>query len=171
MEERQAPPIAPEGSSESVHWQDPMHALDEHEQFPEQPQPPQAPFPPFMQEFMQAIRHMAHRPNEGALDENFEKIRKQGAKVFTGTTDPMVAEEWLRSTERVLDRFECTTEKRVSYAASLFEQDALDWWDTVPRSRDVPMMITWAVFLRAFTDKYISAVYKEKKKLEFLNLK
>ena len=46
---------------------------------------------------------MAHRSNEGALDENFEKIRKQGAKVFTGTTDPMVAEEWLISTERVLD--------------------------------------------------------------------
>ena len=54
---------------------------------------------------------MAQRPNEGALDENFKKIKKQGAKVFTGTTDPMIAEEWLRSTERVLDWFECTTEK------------------------------------------------------------
>ena len=124
-----------------------------------------------MQEFVQAIRDMTQRPNEGTLDENFEKIRKQGAKAFTGTTDPMVAEEWLRSTERVLDRFECTSEKRVSYAASLFEQDALDWWDTVPGSRDVPMLITWANFLRAFTDKYMPVVYKDKKKLEFLNLK
>ena len=103
MEERQAPPIAPEGSSESVHRQYPMHALGEHEQFPKQPQPLQAPFSPFMQEFVQAIRDMAQRPNEGALDENYEKIRKQGAKAFAGTTDPMVAEEWLRSTERVLD--------------------------------------------------------------------
>ena len=32
-------------------------------------------------------------------------------------------------------------------------------------------MITWAVFLQAFTEKYIPAVYKEKKKLEFHNLK
>ena len=46
MEEHQVPLIAPEGSSESVHRQDPIHALGEHEQFPEQPQPPQAPFPP-----------------------------------------------------------------------------------------------------------------------------
>ena len=59
----------------------------------------------------------------------------------------------------------------MSYAASLFEQDALDWWDTVPGSKDVPMKIPWAVFLQAFTDKYMPAVYKEKKKLEFLNLK
>ena len=32
-------------------------------------------------------------------------------------------------------------------------------------------MINWANFLQAFTDKYIPAVYKDKKKLEFLNLK
>ena len=32
------------------------------------------------------------------------------------------------------------------------------------------MMISWADFLQAFTDKYMLAVYKEKKKLEFLNL-
>ena len=124
-----------------------------------------------MQEFVQAIRDMAQRLNESTLDENFEKIKKQGAKAFTGTTDPMAAEEWLRSTERVLDQFECTPEKRVSYAASLFKQDALDWWDTVPGSKDVPMLITWANFLRAFTDKFMPAAYKDKKKLEFLNLK
>ena len=61
------------------------------------------------------------------MDENFKKIRKQGAKVFIGTTDPIVAEEWLRGTERVLNQFDCTPEKKVSYAALLFEQDALDW--------------------------------------------
>ena len=36
---------------------------------------------------------MAQKLNESALDENFEKIRKQSAKVFIGTTDPMVAED------------------------------------------------------------------------------
>ena len=33
------------------------------------------------------------------------------------------------------------------------------------------MLITWANFLRAFTDKYMPAMYKDKKKLKFLNLK
>ena len=169
MEERQAPPISPEESSEFVHRLDPMHELGE--QAHSQPPPPQAPIPPFMQEFVQAIKDMAQRPNESTLDENFEKVRKQGAKVFIRTTDPIVAEEWLRGTERVLNRFDYTSKKRVSYAASLFEQDALDWWHTVPGSKNVTMMITWAAFLQAFTDKYMLAVYKEQKKLKFLNLK
>ena len=41
----------------------------------------------------------------------------------------------------------------------------------MPGSRNVPIMTTWADFLQAFIDKYIPVVYKDKKKLEFLNLK
>ena len=83
----------------------------------------------------------------------------------------MVAEEWLRNMERVLNRIECTTEKKVSYTTSLFEQDALNWWETVPGSGDVPTTLTWADFLKEFMDKYMSPIYKARKKLEFLNLK
>ena len=49
------------------------------------------------------------------------EIRKQGTKAYTGNTDPVVAKEWLRSTERILDQFECTFKKKVSYTVSLFE--------------------------------------------------
>ena len=80
-----------------------------------------------MQEFVQMMRNVGQPPVGNIIDETYEKIRKQGAKTFAGTTDPAVAEEWLRSTERILDRFEYTTEKNVSYVVSLFEQDALDW--------------------------------------------
>ena len=59
----------------------------------------------------------------------------------------------------------------MSYAASLFELDALDWWETVPRSRDIPATLTWEDFLKEFADKYMSPMYKARKKLEFLNLK
>ena len=134
------PHSSPEELSESVHKQVPMHALGE--QLQSQSLPPQASYPQFMQEFVQAIRDMAQRSKESTLDENFKKIRKQGAKSFIRTTDPMVAEEWLRSTERVLNRFDYTTEKRVSYAVSLFKQDALDLQETVSGSWNVPMMIT-----------------------------
>ena len=66
-------------------------------------------------------------PVKNVVDKTYEKIRKQGAKAFASTTDPAIAEEWLRGTERILDRFDCTSEKKVSYTASLFKQDALDW--------------------------------------------
>ena len=136
MDEHQALPVIPEGSSESVHGPAPEQA------------PPAA--YPIMQEFMQMMRNMNQPPAPvgNVVDETYERIRKQSAKAFMGTTDPAVAEEWLRGTERILDRFDCTTEKKVSYASSLFEQDALDWWETVPGSRNVPPTLTWAKFLR-----------------------
>ena len=44
------------------------------------------------------MRGIVPKPTESTLDANYEKIRKQGAKVFSGTTNPMVAEEWSRNT-------------------------------------------------------------------------
>ena len=79
-----------------------------------------------MREFVQMMREV--KQIESTLDENFEKIWKQGANVFPGMTDLV----W--STERILDQFDCTTKERVSYTVSLFQQDAWDWWETVPRS-------------------------------------
>ncbi|KAL0311691.1 UNVERIFIED_CONTAM: RNA-directed DNA polymerase [Sesamum calycinum] len=50
---------------------------------------------------------------DAVIDKNYEVVRRQGAKVFAGTTDPAEAEEWLRNTERVLDRIECTFEQKL----------------------------------------------------------
>ena len=41
----------------------------------------------------------------------------------------------------------------------------------MPGSRSVPETLTWANFLKEFTDKYMSVAYKVRKKLEFLDLK
>ncbi|KAL0458161.1 UNVERIFIED_CONTAM: hypothetical protein Slati_0443300 [Sesamum latifolium] len=108
---------------------------------------------------------------DAVIDKNYEIVRRQGAKVFPGTTDPAEAEEWLRNTERVLDRIECTPEQRLRYAVSLFEKDALDWWETVPGSKNRPIILTWNDFLKEFADKYTPPVYRNRKKVEFLELK
>ncbi|KAL0401647.1 UNVERIFIED_CONTAM: Transposon Ty3-G Gag-Pol polyprotein [Sesamum latifolium] len=95
---------------------------------------------------------------QDAIDKNYEIVRRQGAKVFPGTTDPAEVEEWLRNTERVLDRIECTPEQRLRYAVSLFEKDALNWWETVPGSKNRPITLTWNDFLKEFADKYTPPV-------------
>ncbi|KAK4409336.1 hypothetical protein Sango_0006600 [Sesamum angolense] len=41
------------------------------------------------------------QPQDAVIDKKYEVVRRQGAKVFAGTTDPTEAEEWLRNTERV----------------------------------------------------------------------
>ncbi|KAL0433704.1 UNVERIFIED_CONTAM: hypothetical protein Slati_2704700 [Sesamum latifolium] len=49
--------------------------------------------------------------------------------------------------------------------------DALDWWETVPGSKNRPITLTWNDFLKEFADKYTPPVYKNRKKVEFLKLK
>ncbi|KAL0294538.1 UNVERIFIED_CONTAM: hypothetical protein Scaly_3120000 [Sesamum calycinum] len=135
--------------------------------------PPEA--NPFMQQFIEIMQRMAPQPQpqprDAVIDKNYEVVRRQGTKVFAGTTDPAEAEEWLRNTERVLDRIECTPEQKLRYAVSLFEKDALDWWETVPGSRNCPITLTWNDFLKEFADKYTPPVYRNRKKVEFLELK
>ncbi|KAL2248239.1 UNVERIFIED_CONTAM: hypothetical protein Sindi_2676200 [Sesamum indicum] len=111
------------------------------------------------------------QPHDAIIDKNYEIVRRQGVKVFAGTTDPAEAEEWLRNTERVLDRIECTSEQKLRYVVSLLEKDALDWWETVPWSKNRLVTLTWNDFLKEFADKYTPPVYRNRKKVEFLELK
>ncbi|KAK4400833.1 hypothetical protein Sango_1189400 [Sesamum angolense] len=111
------------------------------------------------------------QPLDTIIDKNYKIVRREGAKVFAGTTDPTKVEEWLRNTERVLDRTECTSEQKLRYAVSLFEKDALDWWETVPGSKNRPITLTWNDILKKFASKCTPPVYINHKKVEFLELK
>ncbi|KAK4395668.1 Transposon Tf2-12 polyprotein [Sesamum angolense] len=77
--------------------------------------PPEA--NPVMQQFIEITQRMApqpqSQPQDAVIEKNYEVVRRQGAKVFAGTTDPAEAKEWLRNTKRVLDRIECTPEQKL----------------------------------------------------------
>ena len=51
-------------------------------------------------------------------EEIFVKLKKHGAEEFVGTTDPTVAEEWLRKFERIAERFNCTPEQKLKLQLS-----------------------------------------------------
>ncbi|KAL0412029.1 UNVERIFIED_CONTAM: hypothetical protein Slati_3792600 [Sesamum latifolium] len=167
----------PTESLESVQGHD--HASEHQGLEAQNRNAPQPEVNPFMQQFLEIMQRMAPQPQpqpqpqlqDAVIDKNYEIVRRQGAKVFPGTTDPAEAEEWLRNTETVLDRIECTPEQRLRYAVSLFEKDALDWWETVPGSKNRPITLTWNDFLKEFADKYTPPVYRNRKKVEFLELK
>ncbi|KAL0344329.1 UNVERIFIED_CONTAM: hypothetical protein Sangu_1320300 [Sesamum angustifolium] len=63
------------------------------------------------------------------------------------------------------------SEQKLRYAVSLFEKDALDWWETIPGSKNRLITLTWNDFLKEFADKYTPPVYRNRKKVEFLELK
>ncbi|KAL0405467.1 UNVERIFIED_CONTAM: Retrovirus-related Pol polyprotein from transposon [Sesamum latifolium] len=167
----------PTESLESVQGHD--HASEHQGLEAQNRNAPQPEVNPFMQQFLEIMQRMAPQPqpqpqpqpHDAVIDKNYEIVRRQEAKVFAGTTDPAEAEEWLRNTERVLDRIECSPEQRLRYAVSLFEKDALVLWEIVPGSKNRPITLTWNDFLKEFADKYTPLVYRNRKKVEFLELK
>ncbi|KAL2240784.1 UNVERIFIED_CONTAM: Transposon Tf2-12 polyprotein [Sesamum indicum] len=103
------------------------------------------------------------------IDRNYERIRKMGATEFEGTLDPEVAERWWEKVEDVMNLINCTPEDRLKYVVSLFVGNASIWWRSVKRGYE-PREITWAEFQKEFDDKYRPKMYRDKKRMEFLNL-
>ncbi|KAL0434124.1 UNVERIFIED_CONTAM: hypothetical protein Slati_2746700 [Sesamum latifolium] len=71
--------------------------------------------------------------------------------------------------EDVMNLISCTLENRLKYVVSLFVGNALIWWRSVKRGYE-PREITWAEFQKEFDDKYRPKMYRDKKRMEFLNL-
>src|SRR3954467_15176049 len=71
-------------------------------------------------------------------------LRLRPAK-FSGTTDPMVANDWLRSVNKDLVIVGCTDDEKVRFAAHLLEGPAATWWDNFQITTLIAD-VTWAIF-------------------------
>ncbi|KAL0440728.1 UNVERIFIED_CONTAM: hypothetical protein Sradi_0011700 [Sesamum radiatum] len=92
-----------------------------------------------------------------------------GAIEFEGTLDPKIAERWWEKIKDVLNLVNCTLENRLKYVVSLFMGNTLILWRTVKKVYE-PREITWVEFQREFDDRYKPKMYRDKKRMEFLNL-
>ncbi|KAL2253001.1 UNVERIFIED_CONTAM: hypothetical protein Sindi_0094800, partial [Sesamum indicum] len=108
-------------------------------------------------------------PVAPTIDRNYERIRNMGAIEFEGTLDPEIAESWWEKVEDVMNLVNCIPENRLKYVVSLFVVNASIWWRSVKRVYE-PREITWAEFQKEFDDKYRPKMYRDKKRMEFLNL-
>ena len=58
------------------------------------------------------------------LNRNFFKFHKLNPPVFNGGTDPMVAQYWLETIEKILPVVTCSEEEKVTYAAHVLKQES-----------------------------------------------
>ncbi|KAK4392757.1 hypothetical protein Sango_2053500 [Sesamum angolense] len=63
----------------------------------------------------------------------------------------------------------CTPENRLKYIVSLLCWQCLNLVEVTKEAYE-PKEITWAEFQREFDDKYRPKMYRDKKRMEFLNL-
>ncbi|XP_042419600.1 uncharacterized protein LOC122008077 [Zingiber officinale] len=89
-------------------------------------------------------------------------------KDFAGTTDPFVAEGWIRSLEVIFrymddtDRFRC--------AIYLLKDDASLWWEGAEKGIN-QNTLTWEEFKWIFYEKYFTADVRSRLKREFMSLR
>ena len=76
--------------------------------------------------------------------------------VFSSSTEPIVADDWLRKTARELTTAGCTDAEKVKFAAHQLEGPAASWWEN---------------FIATFRARFIPQGIMDRKKREFRNLR
>jgi hypothetical protein len=90
---------------------------------------------------------------------------------FASSPDPLDADDWLKSIEKVLNIAQCSDREKVLYASGRLTGPAADWWDSYTAAHDAADTITWAEFSAQFRNYHILAGLMKIKKKEFLSLK
>ncbi|XP_057976066.1 uncharacterized protein LOC131163487 [Malania oleifera] len=93
--------------------------------------------------------------------------------VFSGATDPVVAENWLQEVEKILTVHHYIDEQRVLCTTYRLVGEVERRWTTIrllEEQRTTPVLMTWARFGEMFFDGYYSASVREARVQEFLSL-
>ncbi|MQL99110.1 hypothetical protein Taro_031828 [Colocasia esculenta] len=101
-----------------------------------------------------------------------EQFRRMTPPFFKGESDPILAESWLRETEKIFCAIRCAEEERVTLATFMLQERADVWWSSVLRTqfRDGAMEVAWAEFVLLFRAKYIPEHVQDCMEQEFLTL-
>jgi hypothetical protein len=89
---------------------------------------------------------------------------------FASSPDPLDADDWLKSNEKMLNIAQCPDREKVLYASGRLTGLAVDWWDSYVAAHDAADTIIWAEFTTQFRNYHIPAGLMKIKK-EFLSLK
>jgi hypothetical protein len=90
---------------------------------------------------------------------------------FANSSNPLHADDWLKSVEKMLIITQCSDREKVLYALGRLTGLAADWWDSYTTAHDAADTITWAEFATQFRNYHIPVGLMKIKKKEFLSLK
>jgi len=91
-------------------------------------------------------------------------------KVYDGSYNPVVLEEWVRGMEKIFIVFEVPEEKKVNIGTYYLTGEADIWWNTV-KDKLVGLEFTWNKFLSELKAKFYPTMVQRQKQKEFMELK
>jgi hypothetical protein len=114
---------------------------------------------------------MPPRPPSVPPREKHREFMSHKPPTFASSLDPLHADDWMKSVEKMLNIAQCSDREKVLYASGRLTGPVADWWDSYTVAHDATNNITWAEFTTQFRNYHIPARLMKIKKKEFLSLK
>jgi hypothetical protein len=70
------------------------------------------------------------------------EFKSHNAPTFASSLDPLHADDWLKSVEKMLNIVQCSDREKVLYASGRLTGPAADWWDSYTTAHDAADTIT-----------------------------
>ncbi|XP_056177041.1 uncharacterized protein LOC130140755 [Syzygium oleosum] len=103
------------------------------------------------------------------LVEQFLKLKPPR---FAGTGNPEEAEAWIDGMEKIFDLLDCNDVDKIALAEYQLQGNARHWWKASKETVfPTGLNETWGVFVKVFFGKYFSDCARDKKVMEFMQLK
>ena len=90
---------------------------------------------------------------------------------FSHSPDPLQADDWIKTVEKMLNIVQCIDREKVLYASGRLEGTTADWWDSYTAVHADQDTITWKEFRTQFREHHIPKGLMKLKRQEFLALK
>ena len=90
---------------------------------------------------------------------------------FVRAIDPLVAEEWLKKLDAIIEVMEVTKEHKLSLATFMLKGNACNYWEAMRRMMNAQperVSITWQRFIEILNEQYFSRIYHTHKVQEFI---
>ncbi|XP_073277656.1 uncharacterized protein [Primulina huaijiensis] len=107
------------------------------------------------------------RPRPEAV---YERYMRMDPKEFSGITDPMIAEVWIKSIEVIFTFIELQDADRVRCATFLLTGDARLWWESASVTVNL-QTLSWNGFNEVFYSKYFTKKVRSRLTKEFMTLR
>ncbi|MCH83885.1 cellular nucleic acid-binding protein, partial [Trifolium medium] len=127
-----------------------------------------------MAEAIAMLTNIAARDNAPEREDEvrLERFMKHKPSNFIGGYDPEGAMKWLEEVEIIFDAMRCAEEDKTTLGTYVLREEAKQWWKNVKLRIGVGgVEITWEMFKREFLAKYFPMDFKNKKVIEFMELK
>ena len=126
---------------------------------------------------LQALAQAMGNQNRGDIGgpdeyQGLDRFQRNNPSTFNGGYNPDGAQKWIQEIEKIFRVMACPEEQKVPFGTYTLVEEAEYWWEnTRQRLEAKDQAMTWGAFKEVFLEKYFPEDVRNKKEMEFLELK